>query len=222
VDAPRLQLPFDVRWRRRLLPRDDYVHRVGRLLPPGYDAYARIFHPFIPWDWGPDHSGPPEPRRTWRSLAEAAGVRYTAELFWRQLDSVLPVSDDKRPWSTWEGEMEKQTAAALLLALDGPATRRPYLFAFGIEAIVKVGEQLLLAHREPDVEAVRRVASERSGSRLGGPEAIWPIDERWIVVSDYDLTSTYVAMDAEGAERVRSTSYLEVLPVDLNTRIAGS
>jgi hypothetical protein len=104
---------------------------VDELLPGGYEAYLRVFHPFVPWS--AQRGTAVDTRRTWQRLAADANVPYHKQLTWRQLATVLPESNGTRPWAVWDGELEPVLAAALtrtLAAMTGPErpTTNQWLF----------------------------------------------------------------------------------------------
>jgi hypothetical protein len=66
---------------------------------------------------------------------------------------------------------------------------------------------------------VRRLADEFAGVHMPGPEVIWPDSRGWVVASDYDLVSTYVACDEQTANFLSQREELELLRVTLSTRI---
>ena len=194
---------------------------VAALLPPGFERYLRVFHPFVPWDADPDAVSVDE-RRSWEEIASEAGVRFGPTLTWRQLEEVLPLSPDgqSRPWAVWEGTLDRATSAALLGSLNDPPSTS-YFFAFGLAAIVAVDEHRPLMYKASSLDAwgdvVERV--RKMGVRAATPEYVWPIDQSWIVCTDYDLTSTYMAASHHVAERVMQHPVIEAVDVHLNTRV---
>lgn len=68
------------------------------------------------------------------------------------------------------------------------------------------------------IEAVR----DARASRATTAEHVWPVEERWIVCTDYDLTSTYIACDAEAAQRLLDHNLIEAVLIDRSTRIDNS
>ncbi len=93
-------------------------------------------------------------------------------------------------------------------------------YYFGLAAAV-YGGPLLYRATAGASEAVQRRADADTGSRphLNGPEYAWPLDRSWVVNTDYDLVSTYVACDPLFAERLLADATLEVLPVSLDARV---
>jgi len=90
-----IELEYAIPWSGTLAPSGEgQVHTVGELLPPGYDCYLRVFHPFVPWDAEPSTQSSVKQRMSWEALAVEAGVPFGPTLTWRQLEIVLPLSAD--------------------------------------------------------------------------------------------------------------------------------
>lgn len=51
------------------------------------------------------------------------------------------------------------------------------------------------------------------------PEYMWPDDRIWVVCTNYDLTSTYIACSRELADVLNSSPGLETLEVSRRSRI---
>lgn len=204
---PRLSTPYR-----------DRVHHVDELLPEGYDRYLRLFHPFVPWASTPAEAVPKDSRRSWQSLAHEAGVTFHNELSWRSLEPVVPVlTDGGRRYATYEGQLERATANRLLTALAEASPRQPTFFVYshpGCLIATPNHEPLAFRGRADELDAVH----EEAGQVLG-PTYIWPEDRRWLVTTDYDLVSTYVACGSETAEGLMADGELELLPVTRSTRI---
>ena len=69
---------------------------------------------------------------------------------------------------------------------------------------------------------VQKAANQDLGSvdeSAPGPEFVWPADRPWVVNTDYDLNSTYIACDEDLAEAILTDPTLEVLPVSRDTRV---
>lgn len=204
---------------RRVPLRAGRVHRVDELLPAGYDAYLRLFHPFVAWHADPGGSTRADERRTWASLASEAGVQFHGELMWRSLEGVLPITNDARPYAVWwEGEIEAG-ARSHLFALLSHATPGLSFFFFGLAAVILGGKPMLYSARTSAIEDVCARAEREAGKHVAGPELAWPETRSWVVATDYDLLSTYIAAHHDLAAQLTSDNELETLPVTLETRI---
>jgi hypothetical protein len=200
-------------------PEQRGVHRVGELLPAGYDSYLRLFHPYVR---NPEFPESLPPRRTWSSLAEEAGVVYHAELSTLSLRSVLGGKEGPRPYWVAEGYLDPETRDDLVAALTD-SVPTPALFLFGLASQASGGETMVFCADASESEAVRAVATEAVPMPIGRRrlpiEYMWATDKSWIVATDYDLHSTYVACASDAAARIASDPVLEVLDVTRSTRI---
>jgi hypothetical protein len=191
------------------------VARVSELLPTGYPCYLRLFHPFLPWDSPPSGSSD---RHSWRNLAADAGVTYHAELAWNSLLPALDTPNGQRRFETWEGEIEPHTAGALFAQLSR-RTSVPVYYFFGLGAVVASDGPLLYRAPADAIDAVRDRAARDGNAPVPGPELAWPEDRTWVVNTDYDLSSSYIACDATLASSLVSDAALELLAVTLDARV---
>lgn len=220
------EVDYAIPWSGSLAPSGEgRLHTVGELLPKGFARYLRIFHPFVPWDAEPSAQSSVKKRMSWEGLAVEAGVPFGPTLTWRQLKVVLPISADEsqRPWAVWVGDLEKGTADALFESLD-VGGGEGFFFAFGLAAILGTHEHGPMMFRADSLdsraEVIERVR-EAGAAAVTTPQYVWPKDQAWIVCSDYDLDSTYVAAGHEAALRVLHHPVLEAVEVQLETRIDG-
>jgi len=193
------------------------VHHVDELLPSGYDRHLRLFHPFVPWDSKPEVPVPQGLRRSWESLATEVGVAFHGELQWRSLESALPIQPGGgRRYCVFGGQIERSTASTMmaLLTARSPKVHVHYVYShpaciteeYGFAPVAYVGDA-------GDFDAVTEEA------RMPGPTYIWPEDRLWVVATDYDLTSTYIACDASTYEALSAEPGLETIAVSRRSRI---
>ncbi|GAA2991570.1 hypothetical protein [Actinokineospora diospyrosa] len=219
MDAPPVErLPLGPeRWLVDLPPPDRSREGcpLSAVLPPGYARYLRLFSPFRPWDTEPTETSV---RQTWRHFAAQAGAIYHAELDWYTLRPV--VHPDERPpgWEVEDGRLDPLVRAPLCAHLARHSPEPVFLY-FGLAAEVLGSEPLLYRARVDAIEAVLKAASQVTGIPIAGPEYIWPQDRAWIVETDYDLTSSYLACDTTLATELLADDNLELLPVTLDSRI---
>ena len=203
---------------------------VESLVPRGYDAYARLFHPALTYEG--QHI-------RWSTVAEWSGKTYHSLMSFEGIS--VPKSDygsTDQPWDDdpEHGSMEVEDIVQLSGFLsDYTGTPNEYYFAVwdgygsfwaGASALyTPSGRISLLPH--VGVENARRIKGlEReyllySGPPsfsdffdfrgLDGPNIWWPEDRSWCVSTDIDLDSTYIGGSQECIERLLSHPSLEVL-----------
>jgi hypothetical protein len=210
-----VNIPDDIGGRLGTPPlRGGHEHRVDEILPAGYPAYLRLFHPFLPW------GNREPPRVTWRELAARAGVAYGPMLTWRQLEPVLPLRNDARPYMVLSGELDVATATYLFSALAAVTGRVTTFYRYDLGALLSI--QRTLAFKSGGLaspEALRSAVRDVAGQPLVGPEWVWPEGRAWVVHSDYDLESTYIAADEDLAAVLLAHPELEIVRVSLDTRV---
>jgi hypothetical protein len=223
MDVRRVPVDQALKWLPPAEARPTHVYRVRELLPSGYVSYLRIFHPFVAGEWAEAGLDTPPGPRTWRSLAAEAGVVYHPELVWRSLEPVIGGAEGPRPLWVREGLIDDPTRSALFDALSYMTGNQPAFFYFGLARIVWGLEPSLFSAPVPAVEAAcasawADVKLEESGWPAG-PEYVWPRDRSWLLSTDYDLTSSYIACNKTLGDVLIADDQIEVLPVSLDTRI---
>ena len=213
------QVDDDLEWFRPLLKpsSDKMIHRVDELLPNGYDVYLRLFHPFQPWNTASKEEVARSQLRSWESLALEANVVYHGELSWKSLETVIPIVGDGRRYATLEGQMVRDTARTLMSALATGSAQQRVLFLYdhpGTNFASPEGLPFAFEGDTADIESV----IDAAGYVLG-PTYIWPTDRAWLVATDYDLVSTYIACGSGLAQILIETEGIEVLKVSLSSRI---
>ncbi|MCI0584985.1 MAG: hypothetical protein L0227_19185 [Chloroflexi bacterium] len=205
-------------WLSRSTERRDPIHRVDEGLPPGFEAYLRLFHPFVPWDWDSELGETPPRTRTWRSLAEACSVVFHAELTWPSLLSALPLTGHRRPWAVNSGWIDEPVRSHLFGVLADISPTSIGFFYYGLSRLVGGFEPvLLIAPLDAFVEVDAEPAVVRHPP--SGPEFLWPEDRAWVLWTDYDLSSSYLACSRALSKRLVEDEHLEVLEVTRQTRI---
>jgi hypothetical protein len=120
----------------------------------------------------------------------------------------------------WEGDLEITTRDALYSTIDdGPG---PFNIAFGLAGIVRGRDHASLMFIEPSLSAIGKTAKAipvLGQDAITTPEYVWPEDRRWIVCSDYDLASTYVAASREIASQLFANETLEILELSPSDRL---
>ena len=202
--------------------------RLHSLLPPGFPAYARVFHPAYLGD------SQDRPVR-WSTVASLTG-RTVHPLM--QFERIAGLSEESMypnpPWGhrPQEGsipEAECRALAGILRAF----TSTPESCFFGLwegygnveerlyprDARVKgCGRNYLLFRGH--LEGVMAFLDEAGFPFWGySPNVWWPEDRAWCVATDIDLYDTYVGGSLEGIQAVLEHPGLEALPTTLEARL---
>jgi len=197
--------------------RTDPIHTVAELLPDGYARYLRVFHPFLSADrLDPDRTKPGHVR-TWRSLAQEVGAVFHPEITWWSLTGALGGEEAvDRPWYVSDGSLDEPVRSALFDLLGGSEAPEVY-YLYHLAGIMWGDGPLLYRAPLGGHRQVQAAASELLGDY--GPEFVWPVDRSWVVNTDYDLVSTYVACDEVTAQSILDSPDIEALPVSRLMRV---
>jgi hypothetical protein len=183
--------------------------RLGEVLPDYFERYLRVFHHFEndAGQW-----------TTWSERAKAARVQFHAQLSERALGRVImgPWSDS--PWYACEGWLDAWSRRAVSEILDSWAGGTEVSMYWGISEQVH-GDSTLLLRRRPAALSTAQTRPVLGCELYAGPEYVWPDDRSWVLCTDYDLTSTYIACDESLASAFLTSPDLEVLPTDPNDRV---
>jgi hypothetical protein len=196
-------------------------HTVAELLPDGYARYLRIFHPVLPADARYLKQTGPMATRTWQSIADEVGAVYHPELMFIDiLDDIGGTGRGSAPYPS-EGRLDEPARSALFGLLGATGAGDAYFLYYLTGMILAHGPLLFQAPLGEHAE-VHAAASELFGEgpdSAPGPEFIWPSDRSWVVTTDCDLHSTYVACDEALAEQILGAAQIEALPVSRATRV---
>ena len=190
---------------------------VSALVPAVFEACARILHPAIRYDGDDDVEVP------WSDVATHNGTTAHPHMQWVDVtrgpvESQPPVWDD----GPSEGHLPAPVAARLGAVLSRhTATPDACLLArwdgFGYDLpdpevpprlLLRGGKDVVLL-RGSVADAVRNLAPEPHEQSAN---LWWPADQAWCVVTDIDLTSTYVGGSAACIADLLATPGLEALP----------
>ena len=199
------------------------------LLPNGFPAYARVFHPA--------YLGDSEDRPVrWSTVASWAG-RTAHPLM--QFERIAGLSEDPRvmykdpPWGSHPqiGSIPEAECRTMVKVLRG-FTSTPGICYFCLwegygnidTRLYKAGSRVrapgrdYLLFRGP-LDAIMAFL-EGDGPFWGdSPNIWWPDDRAWCVATDIDLYDTYVGGSQECIEAVLSSPDLETLPTTLDARL---
>lgn len=247
VRVGSLELRYD------LSPTDwivDCIHHfavdVGSIIPEGYEAYARLFHPAIRIEHGEGVAV------RWNEIAAARGRATHPEMQWANISGVWEHSGEHAP-GLWDlepdvGSLPRQYADRLKEVLVRYTTTPNHVWFAGWDGFggLKVrpgGRGAVSFGPARKQRAVRRPSSaptfqlpNRSYYLLSGPiEGIgesmcedpiwqsanlwWPEDRAWCVATEIDFAWTYVAGDSALVDSLTGDPDLEALPVQIGHAI---
>ena len=190
---------------------------VGSVVPEGFAAYARIFHPV--------RAGGHRHNRRWAEVAAEHGRLVHPEmqfhLISRPLGGPAPSGGELNNALAW-GSLPLAERAALgpLLAASTATPRRCWFCVWegygdldvaGVTARVELPARRYLlagAHLARMTELV--LATRDQSANLW-----WPDDRSWIVITEIDYAWTYVGGSAGLIDRILSSPRLEALPARL-------
>ena len=206
--------------------------RVGALVPASFPAHARVFHPAARYDGDDDIDV------EWADVAADNGTLTHPGMQWPGLTGGWEFVDSASQPPTWDappsdGHLPVQVAGPLAAVLARHTATpgdcwfgRWVGFAFddapllaGRPTLVLPGREHVLVHGAV-ADADRNLAPEPNEQSAN---LWWPADRAWVVATDIDLMSTYVAGSAACIEELLETEGLEVLavraddPVDLHS-----
>lgn len=224
------QLPDDVRaadWIAAAVR--DFDHTVGSLVPPVFEAYARVFHPATRSNETADAAGAPGRRVevSWAQVAAANGRQAHAGMEWVAITGSWAYHHGGSQSGIWDEEPDEGTLPAVqaqaLTEVLGRFTSTPgeCFYAvwegFGALALMPVAATVAMPGREMllltgPLSQARRVSME-TGSWEQSPSLWWPADRAWCVATDVDLMSTYVGGSRACIQAVLAAPGLEAWEV---------
>ena len=206
---------------------------VAGLVPPVFEAYARVFHPAVRYPddelFGID-SDEPDQDVTWAEVAAFNGRTAHPAMEWASITGSWDFrGDDDQPglWndSPAEGHLPVSVAAPLAAVLARHTTT-PTACWFGVDNTVHgdAGPVLKLVNvgclmvQGPVELAASNFAPEpfEQSANLW-----WPDDRAWFVATDIDLMTTYVGGSAACIAELVATEGLEAFPVPIDQRVTS-
>jgi hypothetical protein len=198
-----------------------FAESVLSLVPSGFAAYCRVFHPA--WRWG-DVPGRRAADRTgvrWADIAAFTGAHAHAAM---QLPAVT------RNWRTHvlegvydqgptEGQLDVETAAELVAVLSRHTTT-PERCWFGVWegwGEMRGNERQLEIRSAPLFELPKRryhlllgpIEAAPEGGHGTSPNIWWPEDRAWCVTSEIDYCTSYVASSETCCDEIVASPALE-------------
>ncbi len=216
-------------------------HQVGSLLPGGFAAYARIFHPAYRWTYDREAAG--EGSKAERSADGT--LRWSVEVPWAEVAAANGrVAHPAMDWVTitgserylhgdhqpgiWDEEPREgslplvQSRKLISLLRDHTARPAHCWFAlwegFGTIAIPRHAARLLMPNRPMVMFSgpiTGWVAHQEGDPFEQSPSLWWPEDRAWCVATDVDLMTTYVGASQACVEELTTGDELEAMPITL-------
>ena len=195
----------------RMLPPVSARTLVGGVIPTGFEAYARVFHPA---------SAGSQPYR-WSAAAAWAGRVVHAEMQWEAITAHVRPSNEQEPWNDEPvlgccPAQVREPLAELLRA----HTRTPHHCWVCIwEGYGGVEDALAgvprVHHPWRDYALLQAplelIASGVLTDEWAQPNIWWPDDQAWCVATEIDCRSTYVAGTADCIHDLLADARLESL-----------
>lgn len=199
-----------------------FAEDVGSVVPEGFDAYARLFHPV--------NLGDGE-RHRWSDIARRNGRIVHPEM---QLHMISRPLDAPRSSVYRRGDRDDDAAGSLppperaeLVELLRTETSTPDDCWFcvwegfgcvddsGVSVRVELPQRSYLLARGPIERAFDSFGSHPWDQ---SPSLWWPEDRAWVVATEVDFAWTYVGGTAGLIERLLTDPALEVLPARLHDK----
>lgn len=206
-------------WIERGSSRYAFPARVADLVPPGFAAYARIFHPLRMRDG--------ESAR-WSDVAAANGVPWHQAI---SLSQVIQMDRPRDPLGSpplvgeWSAQLPAEYWAALESILErGTGADQVILGVWegrsGLSDALDSKPRLELAHRRYFLAQIPlRNWTTSEVVMKHGPQISWPIDRAWFIASDIDCSSSYVAGSKALVNEILRCSDLEAAAAALQDTV---
>lgn len=207
---------------------------VGSLVPPVFDAYARVFHPAVRYPddeelFGID-SDEPDQDVSWAEVATFNGRVAHPAMEWASITGSWEFRGNDDQPGMWngapaEGHLPTDVAARLAAVLSR-FTTTPAECWFGIwsgfgfvgtpDTTLDLPAREYLLSRGPVERAAANLAEEPSEQSAN---VWWPEDRAWFVATDVDLMTTYVGGSAACIAGVLAADGLEAAAVPVDQRV---
>jgi hypothetical protein len=188
---------------------------VASLVPPVFAAYARVLHPAIRYE------GDDDVEVRWAAVAQHNERTAHRLMQWPAITGSWDfVGEDDQPelWNDSPAEGHLLTpVAGRLAAVLARHTADPGDCWFGAwtdaqgSALLVLGSRAHLLVRGPIALAAANFAAEPAEQ---GPNLWFPADRAWCVVTDIDLTSTYVGGGAAAVAAVLDADGIDAWPAE--------
>lgn len=203
--------------RERLHP---FAQDVGSVIPPGFDDYARVFHPA--------HRGGSDRPVTWHAIAEANGRTVHSEMQFGNIAGAWRHSPRPDLWTAEPrtGTLPLELARALVSVLHARTTtpdRCWFAVWEGWGGLMPGTPRFEHPHRRYHLA---EGAVDDAALTVYGPEWAyqsasmwWPEDRAWFVSTEVDFPYSYVGGTQECIDAVLADPGIEALRARLSDRI---
>jgi hypothetical protein len=212
-----------------LLPAADA--RVGSLVPPVFEAYARVFHPAVRYPddelFGID-SDEPDVDVTWAEVAAHNGRIAHPAMAWASITGSTDFLDgDDQPGLWNDSPAVGHLPVAVATGLAGVLARHTATAAgcwFGVDTTWRPGAEPDLRLGDVDYALVHGPAALAAANFAEEPaeqsaHLWWPEDRAWFVATHIDLMTTYVGAGAGCIADLLAADGLEVAAVSADHRV---
>jgi hypothetical protein len=191
---------------------------VACLVPPVFEAYARVFHPAV------RYRGLEDEDVRWAEVAAANATRAHPLMEWGSITGSMEFFGEDNQSPLWDdspalGHLPEHVATALAPVLRRHTTT-PEDCWFGLSTnwigdlaakaaqLVVPGREFVLVRGPVEVAAANLLREPASQSA----NAWWPADRSWFVATDIDLVTTYVGGSAALVAELLTDPRLEAAP----------
>ena len=201
---------------------------VGRIIPEGFEAYARIFHPAKQYNAA---------ERSWSKVSWATVASWNGKVVHPQMEfspiaNLDPLSYDDPSWGDRpeDGVLPEDECRRLLGVLK-EFTSMPERCYSGIwHGYADFKNPFHLKWPTLDIPHEDRKYFIFRGPMDGvmsffewiwdqSPNLCWPEDRAWFVATEIDFNNTFVGGSAACIERVLAHPELEALPIAIDARV---
>ena len=201
---------------------------VGCVIPEGFEAYARIFHPArqrnaAERSWS---------KVSWATVASWNGKVVHPQMEFRPIANLDPLRYDNPSWGTRprNGRLPEDECRHLLGVLKEFTTTPERCYSGIWHGYAKLNNPIHLKWPTLDIPGAGREYFIFRGPLDGvmsfyewlmdqSPNLWWPEDRAWFVATEIDFNNTFVGGSAACIERVLAHPELEALPIAIDARV---
>ena len=202
---------------------------VGCVIPEGFEAYARIFHPAKQYNTAERSWS----RVSWSTVASWNGRVVHPQMEFNPIANLDPLRYDSPSWGSRPstGDLPENECRHLLGVLK-EFTSTPERCYFAVwEGYGGLDDRLYKGAAKLDPPHLSRAYYIFRGPLDGvlsfyewsfihrSPNLWWPEDRAWCVATEIDFNSTFVGGSAACIERVLAHPELEALPIAIDARV---